>query len=425
MKASRVRYSILAMVFVNVVINYMDRSNISVAGTVMNKELHLDSVKMGYIFSAFSWTYASLQIPGSILADRFGVRRLYTFTLIGWSLATIALGFAEGFIALVVLRLLIGAMEAPSYPMNNKIATSWFPDNERASAIATYTSGQFLGLAFLVPVLTFIMQHAGWRGLFFVTGIIGVVWGVCWFFLYRSPVQHKRVNEAELDFIEQGGGLLDRQKMNDESMEKFKWKNLAIVLSKRKLWGIYFGQFCLGGTLIFFLTWFPKYLIEFKKMNFIQSGMYAAVPFLCAFLGVLCSGFLSDYLVRKNVSVGVARKTPVIVGLFMGMTIIRANYETEPVWVIFYMSLAFFGNGLASITWIFVSLLAPKNLIGLTGGTFNFIGGLAGIVTPITIGYLVKGGDFSPALLFIGGLAIAGAFSYIFLVGKIERIVAK
>jgi len=300
-----------------------------------------------------------------------------------------------------------------------------FPDNERASAIATYTSGQFLGLAFLVPVLTFIMQHAGWRGLFFVTGIIGVLWGVCWYFLYRSPVQHKRVNETELDFIEQGGGLPDRQKMNDESMEKFKWKNLAIVLSKRKLWGIYIGQFCLGATLIFFLTWFPKYLVEFKKMNFIQSGIYAAVPFLCAFLGVLFSGFLSDYLVRKNVSVGVARKTPVIVGLFMGMTIIRANYETEPVWVIFYMSLAFFGNGLASITWIFVSLLAPKNLIGLTGGTFNFIGGLAGIVTPITIGYLVKGGDFSPALLFIGSLAIAGAFSYIFLVGKIERIVAK
>ncbi|HEX5150901.1 MAG TPA: MFS transporter [Parafilimonas sp.] len=423
MKASRVRYSILAMVFVNVVINYMDRSNISVAGTVMNKELHLDSVQMGYIFSAFSWTYASLQIPGSILADRFGVRRLYTFTLICWSLATIVLGFAHGFITLIVLRVLIGALEAPSYPMNNKIVTSWFPDNERASAIATYTSGQFLGLAFLVPVLAFIMQQAGWRGMFYVTGIIGVLWGICWYFIYRSPMQHKRVNEAELDIIEQGGGLPDRQKTNDESTEEFKWDNLALVLSKRKLWGIYIGQFCLGGTLIFFLTWFPKYLVEFKKMNFIQSGMYASVPFLGAFLGVLFSGFLSDYLVRKNVSVGIARKTPVIIGLFMGMTIIRANYETEPAWVIFYMTLAFFGNGLASITWIFVSLLAPKNLIGLTGGTFNFIGNLAGIVTPVVIGYLVKGGDFSPALLFVGSLAVAGALSYIFLVGKIERII--
>ena len=424
MKATRVRYSILAMVFVNVVINYMDRSNISVAATVMNKELHLDSVKMGYIFSAFSWTYASLQIPGSILADRFGVRRLYTFTLLCWSLATIALGFAEGFLTLILLRVLIGAMEAPSYPMNNKIATSWFPDNERASAIATYTSGQFLGLAFLVPVLAFIMERAGWRGLFYATGIVGVLWGIGWYFIYRSPLQHKRVNEAELDLIEKGGGLLDRQMTKDESTEKFKWKDLAIVLSKRKLWGIYIGQFCLGATLIFFLTWFPKYLVEFKRMDFIQSGMYAAVPFLSAFLGVLFSGFLSDYLVRKKISAGIARKTPVIIGLFMGMTIIRANYETEPAWVIFYMSLAFFGNGLASITWIFVSLLAPKNLVGLTGGTFNFIGNLAGIVIPIVIGYLVKGGDFSPALLFIGSLAVAGALSYIFLVGKIERIMA-
>jgi ACS family D-galactonate transporter-like MFS transporter len=424
MKPTRVRYSVLAMVFVNVVINYMDRSNISVAATIMNKELQLDSIKMGYIFSAFSWTYASLQIPGSILVDRFGVRRLYTVTLICWSLATVALGFAGGFVTLIVLRVLVGAMEAPSYPMHNKIVTSWFPENERASAIATYTSGQFLGLAFLVPVLTFIMQHAGWRGLFYATGIVGVLWGIGWYFMYRSPVQHKRVNEAELDLIEQGGGLFDRGKPSDESTEKFKWNDLAIVLSKRKLWGIYIGQFCLGATLIFFLTWFPKYLVEFKKMNFIQSGMYAAVPFLCAFLGVLLSGFLSDYLVRGKVSVGVARKTTVIIGLFMGMTIIRANYETEPAWVIFYMSIAFFGNGLASITWIFVSLLAPKNLIGLTGGTFNFIGGLAGIVTPIAIGYLVKGGDFSPALLFIGTLAVVGAFSYIFLVGKIERIVS-
>ena len=151
--------------------------------------------------------------------------------------------------------------------------------------------------------------------------------------------------------------------------------------------------------------------------------MYASIPFLCAFLGVLFSGFLSDYLVKRKVAVGVARKAPIIIGLFLAVSIIRANYETEPGWVIFYMSLAFFGNGLASITWIFISLLAPKNLVGLTGGTFNFIGNLAGIVIPIVIGHLVKGGDFSPALVFIGCLAFAGAMSYIFLVGKIERII--
>ncbi len=158
-------------------------------------------------------------------------------------------------------------------------------------------------------------------------------------------------------------------------------------------------------------------------MDFIQSGLYASVPFLSAFAGVVFSGFLSDYLVKKRASAGLSRKAPVVCGLLLSISIIGANYVTDPKWVIFYMSLAFFGNGLASITWVFVSLLAPKNLIGLTGGTFNFIGGLAGIVVPIAIGYLVKNGDFSPALIFIGGLALTGALSYIFLVGKVERII--
>ncbi|MEO8414152.1 MAG: MFS transporter [Ginsengibacter sp.] len=420
--ATRARYTILAAVFINVVINYMDRSNISVAGSIISKELKLDSIKMGYVFSAFGWTYASLQIPGGILADRFGIRILYSITLILWSLATIAQGFVYGFITLIILRVLIGAFEAPSYPMNNRIVTSWFPEQERASAIAVYTSGQFIGLAFLTPVLTFIQVYAGWRTLFYVSGAVGVLWGIAWYFIYRSPMKHKKVNEAELDYIEKGGGIINRQKGSDE-YKKFEWVNLAIVLSKRKLWGIYLGQFCVGGTLLFFLTWFPKYLVEYKHMNFITSGLYASVPFLCAFGGVLFSGFLSDYLVKKRVSPGPARKAPIVIGLLLSISIIGANYVTDPEWVIFYMSLAFFGNGLASITWVFVSLLAPKNLIGLTGGTFNFIGGLAAIAVPVVIGYLVKGGDFSPALVFIGCLALIGALSYVFLVGKVERII--
>jgi ACS family D-galactonate transporter-like MFS transporter len=400
----------------------MDRSNISVAGSMISKELNLDSIKMGYVFSAFGWTYASLQIPGGILADRYGIRLLYTITLITWSLATIGLGFVTGFSALMVLRVLIGAFEAPSYPMNNRIVSSWFPENERASAIALYTSGQFIGLAFLTPVLTMIQVYAGWRGLFFITGIIGVLWGITWYFFYRSPAEHATINDAELDHIEKGGGLVNRKKDGSEEQKKFEWKNLGIVLSHQKLWGIYLGQFCLGGTLLFFLTWFPKYLVEYRKLDFIKSGLYASVPFLCAFAGVLFSGFLSDYLVKRNVSAGIARKAPVVIGLLLSVSIIGANYVTDPKWVIFFMSLAFFGNGLASITWVFVSLLAPKNLLGLTGGTFNLIGGLSSIIVPIAIGYLVKGGDFSPALILVGCLAFIGAMSYIFLVGKVERI---
>ena len=422
MRASRVRYSVLAAVFITVVINYMDRTNISVAGSMISKELHLNSVQMGMLFSAFSWTYATLQIPGGILADRFGSRILYSIILILWSLATITLGFAVGFLTILLLRVLIGAFEAPSYPMNNRIVTAWFPEQERAGAIATYTSGQFIGLAFLTPALTAIQIYAGWRGLFVITGGIGMVWGLAWYFIYRNPPEHKKINREELALIESGGGIMEHGHTGQSQAVKFKWKDLWFVLSKKKLWGIYLGQFGLGGTLIFFLTWFPKYLVEYKHMDFLKSGFLASFPFLCAFSGVLFSGYLSDWLVRKNRTVAVARKSPVVLGLLLSLSIIGANYVTQPAWVIFFMSLAFFGNGLASITWVFVSLLAPKNLIGLTGGVFNFIGGLAGIVVPIVIGWLVKEGDFSPALIFIGCMTMTGALSYIFLVGKIERI---
>lgn len=419
--ATRVRYSILAAVFVNVVINYMDRSNISVAGPLISKEFNLDSIKTGYVFSAFGLTYACFQIPGGILADRVGVKLLYCITLVIWSVATIFLGFAVGFISLLILRIVIGAFEAPSYPMNNRIVTSWFPENERASAIAMYTSGQFIGLAFLTPLLTYIQIRTSWRGLFYITGILGVLWGITWYFFYKSPTESKAINKLELDYIEKGGGIVNRKKDEEENVG-FTWENLGIVMSKRKLWGIYIGQFCLGGTLLFFLTWFPKYLIDYRKMDFIKSGFYASIPFLCAFGGVLFSGFMSDYLVKKKLSPGFARKAPIVAGLILSASIVGANYVTDPNWVILFMSLAFFGNGLASITWVFVSLLAPKKLLGLTGGVFNFIGNLASIFVPIIIGYLVKNGDFSPALVFIGCLTLIGALSYILLVGKIERI---
>jgi len=416
---TRVRYSILAAIFINVVINYMDRSNISVAAPFIIKSFSLDAVQMGYIFSAFGWTYAFLQIPGGVMTDRFGSRILYSISLILWSLATLLQGFVKGFASLLGLRIAIGAFEAPAYPMNNRIVTSWFPDGERASAIAVYTSGQFIGLAFLTPVLTALENWVGWRGLFYCTGIAGLVWGIIWWLIYRDPLQARRVNQAELDHIEKGGGLIQQDK---KTRTKFEWKNLHAVLSKRKLWGIYIGQFGVNSTLWFFLTWFPTYLVKYRGLNFLQSGMLSSIPFLAAFAGILFSGFLSDYLIKKGVSAGLARKTPVITGLLLSVSIVGANFVNSPFLITLFMTIAFFGNGLASITWIFVSALAPKHLLGLTGGVFNFAGGMAAIIVPVAIGYLVQGGNFSPALIFIGCMALMGALSYLLLVGKVERI---
>ena len=419
---SRVRYSMLALVFVNVAINYLDRTNIAVAATAMSKDLNLSTVDLGYIFSAFGWAYAALQIPGGLIADRFGPRVLYAFCLITWSLATLAQAFVRGFASLFALRLATGTFEAPSYPINNRVVTSWFPDHERASATAMYVSGQFIGLAFLTPVLMTVQYYAGWQGLFMGTGLVGLVWGIIWYLFYRDPLDHSRVNQAELDYIEEGGGLFRAKKPGTAQVSVWKWENLKQVISRRTLWGVYIGQFAVNATLWFFLTWFPKYLVDYRHLGFIKSGYLVSVPFLAACAGLLLSGFVSDRLVRQGRSVGMARKTPIIIGLLLSVSIIGANYTNDTALVIFFLALAFFGSGMALISWVFVSLLSPKHLIGLTGGVFNFMGNLASIVVPIVIGYLVKDGDFEPALVFIGTLGLIGACSYIFLVGKIERV---
>lgn len=418
-KRTRIRYAMLALVFINVMINYLDRSNLSVAAATLSKDLQLSTVEMGLIFSAFGWTYAILQIPGGLIADRFNPRVLYAFCLITWSVATLAQGFVRGFASLFGLRLATGAFEAPSYPINNRIVTSWFPNHERASAIALYVCGQFIGLAFFTPVLVTIQYYFGWQGLFITTGLLGLIWGLIWYFFYRDPIDHPKVSQEELDYIEKGGALIEGKKNEVSQPSVWKWVNVKQVFTSRTLWGIYIAQFCMNAMLWFFLTWFPTYLVQYRGLNFIKSGYLASIPFLAACAGLLLSGFVSDYLIQKGKPIGIARKTPIIIGLIISFSIVGANYSNDTAYVIFFMALAFFGAGMALISWVFVSVLSPKHLIGLTGGVFNFMGNLASIVVPIVIGFLVKGGDFKPALVFIGVLGLVGACSYIFLVRKI------
>ena len=424
-KVTRIRYGMLALLFVNIVINYLDRSNLSVAAPSLAKELNLSSIQLGLIFSAFGWTYAALQIPGGLIADRIGPRILYTFCLVTWSLATVAQGFAKEFASLFAFRMATGAFEAPTYPVNNRIVTSWFPDHERASAIAMYVSGQFIGLAFLTPALVALQHFAGWRGLFIVTGLIGLGWGLAWYNFYRDPLDHSRVSKAELEYIEKGGAVLRGKKHDTAKKPAWGRQDWKQVFGNRTLWGIYIGQFCVNATLWFFLTWFPTYLVQYRGLSFLKTGFLASIPFLSACAGLLLSGFLSDHLIKKGRSVDFSRKAPIIFGLLLSGSIVGANYTNDMVLVIFYMSLAFFGAGIALISWVFVSILSPRHLIGLTGGVFNFMGNLASIVVPIVIGYLASGGNFEPALVFIGALGITGACSYIFLVGKIERTTVK
>lgn len=423
-RPTRSRYLIMVMLFITVVINYLDRSNLSIAAPALKDEFGLDTVHEGLILSAFGWTYAAMQIPGGWLVDRVSPRVLYAAALILWSAATFFMGFAGSFVILFVLRLAVGALEAPAYPINNRVVTTWFPEKERATAIGFYTSGQFVGLAFLTPVLAWLQHHYGWHMVFVSTGLLGIVWGVLWYMIYREPRQFKGANAAEIELIQKGGGVVDLDKRVTEKKVPFNWNDLGLVMSQRKLWGVYLGQFCLTSTLWFFLTWFPTYLVKYRGMDFIKSGFLASVPFLAAFIGVLCSGVLSDFLIRRGATVGLARKLPIILGLLISTSMIGANFTDSTPWVIFFLAVAFFGNGLASITWSLVSALAPVRLLGLTGGVFNFVGNLSSICTPIVIGFLVSKDSFAPAIVYVSSLALLGALSYILLVGKVERIEA-
>ncbi|MCV9878945.1 MFS transporter [Brenneria izbisi] len=416
------RYLTLLMIFITVVICYVDRANLAVASAHIQEEFGITKTQMGYIFSAFAWTYTLFQIPGGWFLDRVGSKLTYFIAIMGWSVATLLQGFATGLASLIGLRALTGLFEAPAFPTNNRMVTSWFPEQERASAVGFYTSGQFVGLAFLTPLLIWLQELMSWHWVFIVTGGIGIVWALIWHFVYQPPKKSKKINQAELDYIATGGGIIDgdapSEKKSRAPLTAADWK----LVFNRKLIGVYIGQFAVTSTLWFFLTWFPNYLTQEKQISALTAGFMTVVPFLAAFFGVLLSGFVADRLVRSGKSIGFARKTPIICGLLISTCIMGANYTNEPIWIMTLMAVAFFGNGFASITWSLVSSLAPIRLIGLTGGVFNFVGGLGGITVPLIIGYLAQDYGFAPALTYIAAVALMGALSYIFLVGDVERV---
>ena len=422
-RPTRVRYAVLGMLFVTVVINYLDRSNLSIAAPGLAGDLGLDPRQTGLLFSAFGWTYAACQIPGGWLADQVRPRVLLAAICGLWSLATLLQGFAGTFVLIFSLRLLVGMFEAPAYPICNRLVTTWFPERERAGSVAGYTAGQYVGLAFLTPVLVLAQKTCGWHSLFILTGTAGLAWAAVWYWRYRDPAASDRVNDAEIEYIQSGGGLADQQaRPGTMPAGKFQWADLRTVLSHRKLWGIYIGQAANNSALWFFLTWFPSYLVKYRHLDFIQAGFFASLPFLAAFFGIIASGLVSDYQLRRGCTATVARKVPMITGLLCSSTIVGANYVDNPVLIILFLTLAGFGSGLSSIAWVFVSALAPKRLVGLTGGMFNFFGNLAAIIVPLGIGLLVHGNDFAPGLVLVSALTMTGALSYIFIVGRVERV---
>lgn len=415
---TKARFTVLALISVGTMLNYLDRAVLGVAAPTMTRELGLDAVVMGIVFSAFSWTYAAAQIPGGAFLDRVGARLAYFWSVSVWSVFTLLQGFATGLASLLTFRLGLGVAEAPCFPSNSRILSTWFPQHERARATGVYSVGQYFGLAFLSPLLFFIVQTLGWRALFIIAGVAGIVFAIVWLRMYREPHESKNVNQAELDYIEAGGGLGYKGPVTP-----FAWRNISKLLRHRQILGASIGQFAGNSTLVFFLTWFPTYLATERQMEFLKVGFYAVLPFIAASIGVLCGGWVSDMIIKKTGSATLGRKLPILTGLLLASTIVAANFVDSNEVVIAILSVAFFGQGMVNLGWTLITDVAPKNLIGLTGGVFNLCANLAGILTPIVIGVIVGStGSFFGALAYIAVIAVIGALSYIFVVGEVRRV---
>jgi ACS family D-galactonate transporter-like MFS transporter len=417
-RATKARYAMLALIAFATMLNYLDRTILGVAGAHgLQSELNIDPALWGIVLSAFSWTYAAAQLPGGIFLDRLGTRITYFWAVTLWSIFTALQGLAFNTTSLVLARLGMGAAEAPCFPANSRVLVSWFPQRERARANSVYGVGMYVGNGLLGPAVYMFTAAYGWRALFMAAGAVGVLFGVVWWCLYREPEESKWINDAEREEIYAGGGI----SMAGEKAP-FRWADVAWLCKQRQVVGASIGQFATNSTLVFFLTWFPAYLVNERGMAFIKAGWMASLPFIAAAVGVLFGGQLSDYLVRKY-GLTIGRKTPIVVGLAMSSLIATAAFVESNTIVIAVMSVAFFGQGMSNLGWTLVSEVAPRKLIGTTGGVFNFVTNLAGIVTPIVIGFVVAAtGSVIGGLAYIGVMAAVGALSYIFILGEVKRI---
>ncbi|MCR4459671.1 MULTISPECIES: MFS transporter [Pseudescherichia] len=429
-KGMPTRYLILLIIFIVTAINYADRATLSIAGTEVAKELQLSAVSMGYIFSAFGWAYLLMQIPGGWLLDRYGSKKVYTYSLFFWSLFTFVQGFVDVFplawagVSMFIMRFMLGFSEAPSFPANARIVAAWFPTKERGTASAIFNSAQYFSLALFSPLLGWLTFAWGWEHVFTVMGVIGFVLTGMWVKFIHNPTDHPNMSANELEYITKGGAVVDMDhKKPGAAVAGPKMHYIKQLLTNRMMLGVFFGQYFINTITWFFLTWFPIYLVQEKGMSILKVGLVASIPALCGFAGGVLGGVFSDHLIKRGATITLARKLPIVLGMLLASSIILCNYTDNTTLVVTLMALAFFGKGFGALGWPVISDTAPKEIVGLCGGVFNVFGNVASIVTPLVIGYLVSElHSFNAALVFVGCSALMAMFCYLFVVGDIKRM---
>jgi len=428
-RQTRVRYLIITILFIISCFSFADRSALSQAVSVMPKGMNLNAERMGYLLFAFGWAYALGQLPSGGLLDRFGSKRVYGIAIIGWSICAFLTAFAGYFVAsaaftaIFILRVFSGLFQSPVFPGNGRIVAAWFPTSERGRASAIFNSAQYFALPIFAPIFGWLIHVASWRSCFWFMGALGCVLAVVWYTNIYGVKTHPRIAQAEIEFIERGGGLVNTDASAIASKNTLTWSTVRRLLSYRMLVGVYIGQFCITTLTWFFLTWFPLYLAQARHMSVIKVGFAAAVPGFCGGIGGILGGVISDALLQRGHSLSFARKLPIMAGMALAISIIACNYASSQSLMLLFMSLSFFGKGIGALGWTVVSDTSPKGMVGMNGALFNLFGNMAGITTPLIIGpIVVKTHSYNGALIFIACIAFCVILSYGFIVGEIKRL---
>ena len=402
-----------------ILVNYFDRINLSVAGPQLQKVFELSPAQLGWLFSAFFWSYALLQIPTGMILDRFGVKPIGRIGAALWSAATALTAMAGGFGGLIAARMLLGIAEAPAFPANSKATGYWFPRAERALATAIFDAAAKFSNVIGAPLVALAVVYFGWRGAFWATAVLSFIYFVGFWLFYRDPSADTHLSAAEHDYILAGGAAPEGAAATGAGAM------LGYLLSNRKVWGLTIGFAAYGYSFYLFLTWLPGYLVREMHMSLMSSAGYTTIPWIVATITDLAvGGWLIDHLITRGLDETRVRKTVLVIGMLFGLAVFGAVFTTELVWAIIWITIALGGlSAAAPVGWSIPSLIAPKGGTGTIGGIMNFVNNLMGVVAPVTTGYIVGlTNSFNGAFFVAGAVLLVGILSYVVLLGRIEPI---
>lgn len=401
------RKSIAILLGVGVLVNYLDRVNLSVAHDALQRTFGISDIVFGYLLGSYSWTYATMQLPSGVLLDRFGVRRVMLVAILLWACASGLAAIAPTIALLFAARYLLGIGEAPAFPANARAIGLWFPQLERGVPTATFDAAAKLSIGLGTPILGLILLRFGLRANFATTAVLSLLYAGLFGWVYRDPESGEAV-----------------QSETAEEVESRKVR-LPELLLQPKIWGAAIGAGACNYCFYLLLTWLPFYLQRGLKMTQRNAVLWSAVPWLFASAaGFGVGGALVDILLRRGKDANLVRRAVLAGGTAVGLLVFAPVYLHGARIILVCLTLALSGISAASpVAWTLPSLLGPPGAMGRIGSIVNLSGQIAAITAPVITGYLTTQTHSFGASFRVAGLVILiGVASYLFLLGRIERI---